>query len=147
MPTARPRRHPGAGDGGGAVDAGADATRGADRHTGTTARRAYDGRHKLIWYPAGNAFQLFDLERDPAEAENRAADPDYGAIRARLSAALAEAAWGSDLDGGWVRDGVLHGFDPGPYPGRPDRSLSGQRGLHYPQPPAFAPDKMVGFPT
>lgn len=110
-------------------------------------RMAHDGRHKLIWYPAGNAFQLFDLERDPTEAENRAADPDYAAIRARLSAALAEAAWGSDLDGGWVRDGVLHGFDPGPYPGRPDRSLSGQRGLHYPQPPAFAPDKMVGFPT
>lgn len=110
-------------------------------------RMAHDGRHKLIWYPAGNRFHLFDLARDPGECEERSADPDYAAVRQRLGQALVGAAWGTDLDLGWVRDGALHGFDPGPFPGRPDRSLSGQRGLHYPQPPAVAPDKMVGFPS
>lgn len=109
-------------------------------------RMAHDGRHKLIWYPAGNRRQLFDLDRDPGERADRGADADYAAIRARLEQAIAAAAWGSDLDQGWVRDGLLAGFDPGPFPGRPDRSLSGQRGLHYPQPPAVAQDRMVGFP-
>ena len=33
-----------------------------------------------------------------------------------------------------------------PYEARPDRSLSGQRGLHYPQPPQAAQDVSVGFP-
>lgn len=109
-------------------------------------RMAHDGRHKLIWYPAGNVTQLFDLERDPAECEDRAGDPDYAAIRARLAQDVAAAAWGTDFAQGWVRDSALVGFDPGPFPGKPDRSLSGQRGLHYPQPPPIAQDRMVGFP-
>jgi hypothetical protein len=29
---------------------------------------------------------------------------------------------------------------------KPDRSLTGQRGLHYPQPPEAAQDVTVGFP-
>lgn len=110
-------------------------------------RMTHDGRHKLIWYPAGNAYHLFDLERDPQELREVSADPGYAEVRTRLEAALVEAAWGNDLELGWVREGRLLGFDPGPFAGRPDRSLSGQRGLHYPQPPAVAPDKMVGFPS
>ncbi len=110
-------------------------------------RMAHDGRHKLIWYPAGNTVQLFDIAEDPAETRDLSGNPDLAATRRRLAEALAASCWGSDLEQGWVRDGQLIGFDPGPYPGRPDRSLSGQRGLHYPQPPAVALDKMVGFPS
>ena len=40
----------------------------------------------------------------------------------------------------------LVGYDPGPFVVRPDRTWSGQRGLHYPTPPPLAPDQMVGFP-
>ena len=111
------------------------------------ARMAHDGRHKLIWYPAGNMFQLFDLDRDPTELQDRSADAEYAAVRARLEAALVKAAWGSDFSQGWVVDGRLVGYDPGPYPAKPDRSLSGQRGLHYPLAPPLSLDKMVGFPT
>ncbi len=109
-------------------------------------RMAHDGRHKLIWYPAGNRVQLFDLAADPTELQDLAADPAHRAIRARLSAALVQAAWGTDHEKGWVQGGVLTGFDPGPYVPFPDRSWSGQRGLHFPPPPALAEDKMVGFP-
>ena len=111
------------------------------------ARMAHDGRHKLIWYPAGHVFQLFDLERDPTELRNCATDPDYAEVRARLEQELVQAAWGADFTQGWVVDGRLVGYDPGPFPGKPDRSLSGQRGLHFPLAPPLALDKMVGFPT
>ena len=65
---------------------------------------------------------------------------------AALTAALCARLWGIDVEQGWVRDGVLVGHDPGPYVVRPDRTWSGQRGLHFPQPPALAQDRMVGFP-
>ena len=54
--------------------------------------------------------------------------------------------WGIDVEQGWVRDGQLVGYDPGPYVVRPDRSRSAQRGVHFPSPPALAQDQTVGFP-
>ena len=67
--------------------------------------------------------------------------------RGLTSPLLVLAAWGADFTQGWVVDGKLVGYDPGPFPGKPDRSLSGQRGLHFPLAPPLALDKMVGFPT
>ena len=115
-----------------------------DDHAAT--RMAHDGRHKLIWYPAGNHVQLFDLDEDPTESRDLADDPAYAAVRATLTARLAAAAWGCDVEQGWVRDGALVGYEAGPYVPKPDRSWSGQRGVHFPPPPQVAPDKMVGFP-
>lgn len=109
-------------------------------------RMIHDGRHKLIWYPAGNHVQLFDLDSDQRERRDVAEDPAYAAVRATLTAALCARLWGIDVEQGWVRDGTLVGYDPGPYVVRPDRTWSGQRGLHFPQPPALAQDRMVGFP-
>ena len=111
----------------------------------TACRMLHDGRHKLIWYPAGNTIQLFDLAEDPTELRDLAEAPAYAGVRAGLEAALARELWGSDLDQGWVVDGRLVGYDPGPFGRRPDRSLSGQRGVHYPQPAEIAKDQMVGF--
>jgi arylsulfatase A-like enzyme len=110
------------------------------------SRMLHDGRHKLIWYPAGNTVQLFDLETDPQELEDRAADPAYAELRQSLESRLADQCYGADLDQGWVRDGRLEGFDPGPYRRKVDRSFTGQRGLHYPEPPPLDPEKSVGFP-
>jgi choline-sulfatase len=53
-----------------------------------------DGRWKLTVCPADPP-QLFDLEADPEETENRAADPACAGVLARLAAAVAER-W--DLD-------------------------------------------------
>ncbi|MCB2056076.1 MAG: sulfatase-like hydrolase/transferase, partial [Geminicoccaceae bacterium] len=110
-------------------------------------RMLHDGRHKLIWYPAGNRLQLFDLKDDPHERHDRAGDPAMAELRARLVAELVRNLWGRDVEAGWVQDGALVGYDPGPFEARPDRSFSGQRGLHYPEPPAAAQDKVVGFPS
>ena len=106
----------------------------------------HDGRHKLIWYPVGNRLQLFDLVADPCELNDLADHPDHAATRARLEASLADELYGSDLDQGWVRDGKLIGCQAPAYDPKPDRSLSGQSGLHYPEPPEADQDVTVGFP-
>ena len=115
-----------------------------DNHGAT--RMLHDGRHKLIWYPAGNRVQVFDLHADPEERHDVADVPDYAVVRATLTEALCARLWGIDVEHGWARDAVLIGYDPGSYVPHPDRSWSGQRGLHYPPPPQLAQDKMVGFP-
>jgi arylsulfatase len=112
----------------------------------SSTRMLHDGRHKLIWYPAGNRVQLFDLEDDPHELRDLSADPDHALTRERLESALAEELYGVDLDEGWVEGGRLVGFEPPPWEPKSERSLTGQRGLHYPQPPQAAKEVQVGFP-
>jgi arylsulfatase len=109
-------------------------------------RMLHDGRHKLIWYPAGNRVQLFDLEADPSETRDVADDPAYTEIRDNLTTRLCGELCGHDLASGWATDDTLVGYDPGPYVPHPDRTWSGQRGLHFPAPPQLAQDRMVGFP-
>lgn len=114
--------------------------------TAGACRMLHDGRHKLIWYPAGNGLQLFDLQEDPQELYDLADDAERKPIRDALASELAKRCYGSDVDQGWVANGRLVGFDPGPFAAKPDRGFSGQRGLHYPQPPQEGQDMMVGFP-
>ena len=105
----------------------------------------HDGRHKLIWYPAGNRVQLFDLESDPCELDDLAEMPTTRRP-APASSGARRGALRRRIEQGWVKDGKLTGFEVPPYAPRPDRSLTGQRGLHYPQPPQAAQDVSVGFP-
>jgi hypothetical protein len=111
-----------------------------------STRMVVDGRHKIIWYPAGNRLQMFDLQTDPNELKDVANDSQYAAARERLIGELCRRAWGIDLEQQWIKDGKLVGYDPGDFVVRPDRTWSGQRGLHFPAPPPLAQDKMVGFP-
>jgi choline-sulfatase len=101
------------------------------------SRMIHDGRHKLIWYPAGDRRQLFDLDRDPKECRNLTGDPAYAEVYERLERALVARLYGPDL--AWVRDGRLCGFDPGPLSLPPSRTFGNQRGFHYPPPPADDP--------
>jgi len=112
----------------------------------SASRMIHDGQHKMIWYPAGNHLQLFDLKADPNELKNLADDPSYIDQKRNLAACLAAHCYGKDVDEGWVKGGSLIGYDPGPYVPRPDRSLSAQRGLHYPQPPQGDSNPTAGFP-
>jgi hypothetical protein len=114
------------------------------REDANATRMAHDGRHKLIWYPAGNVVQLFDLERDPVERRDVASETEYADVRARLERALVAHAHG--VDQAWIEGGRLAGFDPGPFAPRADRAWGGQRGLHYPPPPLSDPTKPVGAP-
>ncbi len=107
-------------------------------------RMVTDGRHKLIWYPCGNHLQLFDLATDPRECVDLAADPGATDIRDRLERALVAQLHGGDE--AWVTDGRLAGFPAEAVHPTPNRELSGQRGLHYPQVPLTDPAHVVGTP-
>jgi arylsulfatase len=54
------------------------------------ARTVRDERFRFTWYPNGGGEQLFDLERDPDETVNRAADADYATVRNDLRDRLLE---------------------------------------------------------
>jgi hypothetical protein len=104
-------------------------------------RMVVDGRHKLIWYLAGNRFQLFDRAVDPGETTDLAEAAAHRDVRERLVAALREQLYGGDL--AWVREGRLVGMAAPDLAAVPNRGLSGQRGLHYPPPPAAADPALV----
>ncbi len=71
-------------------------------------RMVHDGRHKLIYYPTGHRFQLFDLRNDPDEMHDLSGDPEYADVRERLTGILRRRLYGSDME--WVRDGELVGL-------------------------------------
>ena len=112
----------------------------------SATRMLHDGRHKLIWYPAGNIVHLFDLEADPNELHDLSSVTEYLPVRRTLEAALADHCYGVDLEKGWVKGRALVGHNPGPYVPKIDRSFSAQRGLHYPQPPAGQCARRGRFP-
>ncbi|MBM4047440.1 MAG: hypothetical protein FJ279_20230 [Planctomycetes bacterium] len=87
------------------------------------------GRHKLIYYPAGNQTQLFDIASDPRETTDLAADPAHAAELAELRALLVENSYGNDRE--WIRDGRIVGLGDAPFVRGDIRGLQGQRGLRF----------------
>ena len=99
-------------------------------------RMVHEGRYKLIYYPAGNRTQLFDLATDPHELTDLGQAPDTseaGTARRRLQGVLMAQLYGDDR--AWIRDGKLVGLPDADYRVGPNRGLSGQRGGHWPPPP------------
>ena len=86
-------------------------------------------QYKLIWYPTGNRFQLFDLDSDPNEMIDLSDDPEHAEVRNRLSDMLIKELYGSDEK--WVRDGKLVGEPDQEYVLQPNHRLSGQRGWRF----------------
>jgi arylsulfatase A-like enzyme len=107
-------------------------------------RMAHDGRYKLIWYPAGNHVQLFDLESDPNEQHDLHGQAEYAEVEAALVNVILKNAWGTDL--AWIAGQALNGFSADVPAKTGDRQFGGQRGLHYPQPPLGDPMRTVGSP-
>lgn len=107
-------------------------------------RMVRDERYKLIYYPTGNRVQLFDLQNDPQELEDLAGSAAVADVQARLTEQLIGAMYGGDE--AWVKDGALVGLPDESYSPRPDRGLSGQRGIHWPPPPLELSGKPVGAP-
>jgi arylsulfatase A-like enzyme len=105
-------------------------------------RMVHDGHHKLIWYPAGNLVQIFDVVADPNEQNDLAHDPDSVAIRKRLTAALISELYGEDRQ--WAIGDTLIGMPDAPDDAPPNRGLSGQRGVHFPPLAPTDPNKVVG---
>lgn len=103
----------------------------------SASRMIHDGRFKLIYYPAGNRVQLFDLENDPQELTDLSESRDHEKQREKLIGQLVGELYGSDED--WMQDGELVGLPEPEYHPPANRGLSLQRGVHWPYPPVENP--------
>jgi len=95
-------------------------------------RMIRDKQYKLIYYPAGNRFQLFNLHKDPTENQDLFGDPKYSNIISRLSQIMIKNLYGTDLK--WVKNNKLVGMvdpDPDIAYANPGRSFGNQRGLRF----------------
>jgi arylsulfatase A-like enzyme len=84
---------------------------------GLATRMMRDQRHKLIYYPVGNVFQLFDLQDDPKELQDLSSDRRYEKVRQRLTTELIKHLYGLP-EMNWTGD-------------VPERNLGGQRGIRF----------------
>lgn len=108
------------------------------------SRMLTNGRHKLIWYPAGNHFQLFDLENDPSERINLCTHSEYQLVFDTLRHQLLQALYGNDM--AWIKNGTFTGCDTPEINVPVNRDLSGQRGIHFPPLTTSSdPGAVVGF--
>jgi arylsulfatase A-like enzyme len=98
----------------------------------SATRMVRDPRYKLIYYPAANVIQLFDMQSDPRELCDRAQDPELDQVRERLTGLLIEQL-STETERSWLSDGQLVGLpDAQPSPPRTNRHYSGQRGMQWP---------------
>jgi arylsulfatase len=112
------------------VDDGARSYLYAEQNEGEGATRMVrDERYKLIYYGAGNRFQLFDLQEDPNECYNLAGDPAFLEVQEDLTQQLIGELYGEDL--GWLDGAVLSGSPQPTYQPRPNRGLTAQRGWRF----------------
>lgn len=93
-------------------------------------RMIRDEKYKLVYYPAGNVFQLFDMQRDRREEHDLAPDPAYGDVLHRMQCLLTENLHGGDTS--WVRNGQLEGIPVPSGKNIPNFGLLNQRGSHWP---------------
>ncbi len=110
----------------------------------SATRMIHDGRFKLIYYPVGNCTQLFDLQEDPKEQVDLSDSSAHAQIKAQLTATLIGELYGGDEE--WAGDRELIGLPDQTYIPRPNRGLSGQRGIHWPPPPLDQSGRVVGAP-
>ena len=97
------------------------------------ARMIRQGQYKLIYYPTGNHFHLFDLDADPQEMHDLSAAESHASLRQQMTALLVDELYGNDQD--WLQEGKLVGLPDQEWQPVENRELSGQRGLHWPPPP------------
>ncbi len=98
--------------------------------------------YKLIYYPCGNKFQLFDLERDPDESHDYINEKEYETIGEQMKAYLKNNLYGGDME--WLKEGELQGFQPVAHPPKADFGLYNQRGYHWPPPSGCSNLEMNG---
>ena len=110
-----------------------NATRGSlygEHDEGATAMRMIrSGPYKLIYYPAGNIVQLFDVERDPRETTDLCDAPDHQQARRDITLQLIQNLHGSDS--AWIKGQELIGMEAPSFTPRDNRGLMWQRGLRF----------------
>lgn len=93
-------------------------------------RMIRDEKYKLVYYPAGNVSQLFDMENDRREEHDLARDVVYADVLHSLQDILIKNLHGSDC--AWVKNGHLEGYDAAEGKKIPNFGLLNQRGIHWP---------------
>lgn len=83
-------------------------------------------KYKLIWYPVGNRFQLFDISNDPMEEDDISSNSNYSAIMSQLQDALRKRLYGTDMR--WLENQRFVGEPEIPFKTHTDRTLRAQRG-------------------
>ena len=96
-------------------------------------RMLHNGRFKLIYYAYGNRLQLFDLQSDPQELHDLVESEEHQQVLRELTGQLLAELYGNDQE--WVGETGLVGLPLSEASEIPDRSLSLQRGSHWPIPP------------
>lgn len=109
------------------------------------SRMVADERYKLIYYPVGNRRMLFDLQADPREMIDLSSDPEHRAALDRLTGKLIPELYGGDE--AWVVDGELKGLPEKPFKPAGNRTLSAQRGSHWPPAPIVDIPQIEWNPT
>ena len=100
------------------------------------SRMIRNSQYKLIYYPAGNVRQLFDINNDPNEMKDLSQDNKHKEILNELTKELTSRLYGSDLE--WIDEDNLQGIKINDdltsdgfanIPTGNKRGLGGQRGL------------------
>jgi arylsulfatase len=99
----------------------------------SATRMIREGRSKLVYYPVGNVSQLFDIDADPCELHDLAGSREHAQVLDRLVNALIRELYGGDQS--WIRNNRLEGLPARTHTPGANRSLSAQRGQHWPPPP------------
>lgn len=95
-------------------------------------RMIVDEGWKLIYYPYGNVFQLFDMEKDREERVDLSDSPAHRDKLEELKKLLEQQLYGEDRV--WIQNGEFAGVCPPEYKEKADYGFSNQRGLHFPAP-------------
>ena len=100
------------------------------------SRMIRNSQYKLIYYPAGNVRQLFDINNDPNEMKDLSQDNKHKEILNELTKELTSRLYGNDLE--WIDEDSLQGIKINDdlttdgfanIPTGNKRGLGGQRGL------------------
>ena len=109
-----------------------------------SSRMLRNEQYKLIWYPIGNCFQLFDLKSDPTEMVDLTGDATHADTLNELKSLLLKELYGSDEK--WIKDNELVGEAARQFVPGPNREFSLTRGNQWPVPPANPKGDMNFFP-
>jgi arylsulfatase A-like enzyme len=92
-------------------------------------RMIRESTFKLIYYPEGNRFQLFDLTTDPKECRDLACDSEHTETLERMKTKLATELYDGDED--WIKDGQWVGLSESQACVPQATDYGAQRGLRF----------------
>ena len=88
----------------------------------------HDGQFKLIYYPVGNYFQLFDLNADPDEQINLVHQEEFFGKFRELEKILIQNLNGGDEN--WVHNDLLEGLVDRDFSSNINLRIGNQRGVN-----------------